>query len=452
MAKQKNHFVEGCVENGMKREKAEELFKLIETFAAYGFNKPHAASYAMTAYQTAYMKANFPVEFMAAVMTAESGDSDKIARAIEECKRLEIVVLPPDINHSDLGFTIQDLKSLSKTDLERGLTEVAVKIRQGIRFGLSAIKNVGDLAINSILSARRKDGEFKTIMDLCARVDTRLVNKKALESLIKAGAMDTLGSRAAQLLILDQCLEESHKIAKNKISGQVSLFGESDNDIVSIKLPEVDELPLEQLLIFERDLLGFYLHEPPFLAKLSQLDEFVSVKVLDLTDEHIGQKLTLGGVVTDVKKVLTKKSQAEMAFVRISDGIGEIECVVFPQTFGQTKEFLLKDNVILIWGRIDKREDQLSLVADNATLFEPESAQKVERSLEIIVPPGIGVDILQQINGTLREYPGDVSVSILLPNGGNTPKRMVLPFSVNPGEVLEGQIKNLLGEGAFRRV
>ena len=277
--------------------------------------------------------------------------------------------------------------------------------------------------------------------------------------MIKAGAMDTLGSRAAQLLILDQCLEQSHKIAKNKISGQVSLFSESDNDTVSIKLPEVDELPLEQLLIFEKDLLGFYLHEPPFLAKLSKLDEFVSVKVSDLTDEHIGQKLTLGGVITEVKKVLTKKSQAEMAFAKISDGIGEVECVVFPKTFAESKEFLIKDNVILIWGRIDKREDTLSLVVDNVSLFEPENAQKMEKSLdpdsigvEIFVPQGTGVDVLQKINRTLREYPGDVSVSILLPNGGRESKRMVLPFSVNPDGGLEGQIKELLGEGAFRRV
>ncbi|OGE14074.1 DNA polymerase III subunit alpha [Candidatus Daviesbacteria bacterium RIFCSPHIGHO2_12_FULL_37_11] len=451
MAKQKDHFVEGCVENGMKREKAEELFKLIETFAAYGFNKPHAASYAMTAYQTAYMKANFPVEFMAAVMTAESGDTEKIAHAIEECKRLEIVVLPPDINHSDLGFTIQDLKGLSKTDLERGITEVDAKLRQGIRFGLSAIKNVGDLAINSTINARKKGGEFKSIMDLCSRVDTRLVNKKALESLIKAGALDTLGSRAAQLIILDQCLEQSHKLTKSRNSGQVSLFGGEDESI-SVKIPAVDELPLEQMLIFEREFLGFYLHEPPYLLKLTALGEYVSYKISELSDELIGQKLTLGGVILDVKKVLTKKSQAEMAFVKISDGIGEIECVIFPQTFGQTKEFLFKDNVILVWGRIDKREDSLSLVVDNTSLFEPENAQKMEKNVEISVPPGTGADILQKINQTLRGYPGDTSVSILLPNGGDIPKRMILPFSVDPAEALESQIKELLGEGAFRRV
>src|SRR3989344_6300721 len=202
MAKEKGHFVEGCVENGMKAEMAEELFKLIETFAAYGFNKPHAASYAMVSYQTAYMKANFPVEFMAAVMTAEYGDTDKIARAIEECKRMEIVVLPPDINFSYIGFSIETLKELSEEDLKRGLINIdslSGKPKQGIRFGLSAIKNVGILAIESILKARAEKS-FTSLFDLCLRVDTRLVNRKTLESLIKAGALDSFGTRSMQLL------------------------------------------------------------------------------------------------------------------------------------------------------------------------------------------------------------------------------------------------------------
>ena len=173
MAKQKDKFVVGCVKNGMSERKADELFALIAPFAAYGFNKAHAASYAMIAYQTAYMKANFPVEFMAAVMTAEYGDTDKIAEAIEECKRMEIVVLPPDINYSDIGFSLEDLKELSKDDLKRQITSVEKKLtKKGIRFGLSAIKNVGLGAIESILKARAKK-PFSSLIDVCSRVDTR---------------------------------------------------------------------------------------------------------------------------------------------------------------------------------------------------------------------------------------------------------------------------------------
>lgn len=435
MAKQQDKFVEGCVAHGMKKGKAEELFTLIAPFAAYGFNKAHAASYAMIAYQTAYMKANFPVEFMAAVMTAESEDADKIAAAIEECKRLGIVVLPPDINKSFVGFTLED----------------------GIRFGLSAVKNVGESAIESILKARDREGSFTSLMDICLRVDTRLVNRKTLESLIKAGALDSFGQRSSQLLILDQCLEESHKRVRSKASGQGMLFEEDAT--FEITQPQVEELPLEQLLVFEKDLLGFYLHEPPYLAKLQQVGDFVSLSISDLSDEHIGQKHTLGGVISEVKKVLTKKTQSEMAFVRLSDGVADIECVVFPQTFGISREFLLKDTVVLMWGRIDKREENLSLVVDNTSPFEPETARKIDRGVEevslegveITVPKGVGVETLQRINRTLRQFPGEEKVTLLLPNGSNELRRMILPFSINPGEALEGEIKNILGEGAFRR-
>ena len=457
MAKQRGHFVEGCVSNGMPEKKAAELFNLIETFAAYGFNKPHAASYAMVSYQTAYMKANFPVEFMAAVMTAEYGDSEKIAEAIEECKKMGIVVLPPDINYSDLGFKIEDLRALTEEELERSISgEVAVEseksIEQGVRFGLSAIKNVGILAIESILKAK-KEKPFVSLSDLCSRVDTRLVNRKALESLIKAGALDSFGSRAAQLLIIDQILEQSHKDAKNKISGQVSLFGDDEeiNTSFEVKLPEVEEMPLDQLLIFEKDLLGFYLHEPPFLAKLQAISDYVSCSVSNLTEDHIGQKLIIGGVLNEVKKVVTKKSGAEMAFLQISDGISAIEAVVFPKTFQEAKLFLDKDQVVICEGRIDKREDAMSLVIDTIEVFDPDSAMRVEKKVEIAVPAGTGVDILQKINRKLREFPGDMAVSLLLPNGGY-PKRMVLPFSINPDIALEGQIREILGDGAFRIV
>ena len=456
MAKQKGKFVEGCIKNGIRREKAEQIFALIAPFAAYGFNKSHASSYAMIAYQTAYMKANFPVEFMAAVMTAESGDSDKIAAAIEECKRLEIVVLPPDINKSKFGFTLENLRTLSKDELERSLSGEESQVKQGIRFGLSAIKNVGEGAIISILKARQ-EGEFVSLFDLCKRVDTRLVNRKTLESLIKAGALDKLGSRAAQLLILDQLLAETHKLNKNKLSGQVSLFEEGDEEI-SLKLPEVEELRLEQLLVFEKDLLGFYLHEPPYLAKLQTIVHYVSFKISEINDEHVGQNLVLGGVISNVKKVLTKKSAKEMAFIQVSDGVSSIEAVVFPATYDVSKNFLFKDEVVLIYGRIDKREEELSLVIDKLTVFDHQNIpddfllKRGKREVEIYVPKGTGVSILQNINRTLRSFPGDIPVTLLLPNGESELRRMNLPFSINPEPNLVEEIKKILGSGSFRMV
>ena len=458
MAKQKGKFVDGCVANGMRRDKAEVIFALIAPFAAYGFNKAHAASYAMIAYQTAYMKANFPVEFMAAVMSAESGDADKIALAIDECKRMGIIVLPPDINKSKVGFTLEALQNLSKDDLERSLSgDVEVRVKQGIRFGLSAVKNVGVSAIESIIKAREKS-PFVSLSDLCQRVDTRLANRKTLESSIKAGALDHFGSRAAQLLVLDQVLEESHKINKNKLSGQVSLFGDSEEEQINlaIKLPDVLELPLEQLLIFEKDLLGFYLHEPPYLADLQNIIQFVSFKISEITDDHIGKNLVLGGVITNIKKVITKKSAKEMAFIEVSDGISSIEAVVFPTTFEISKQFLNKDEVILIIGRIDKREEELSLVIDKLIKFDSGNIpaeflqKKGGKIIEIYVPKGTEVQILQNVNRTLRNYPGSIPVSLLLPNGGTELRRLELPFTVNPEQDLEIEIKEMLGNDSYR--
>lgn len=454
MAKQKNHFIEGCIKNGMRRAKAEELFALIAPFAAYGFNKAHAASYAMVAYQTAYMKANFPVEFMAAVMTAESGDIDKIAAAIEECKRLGIVVLPSDVNKSGIGFSLERLTGLSQAELERSLSIEGLEggLKQGIRFGLSAVKNVGILAIESILQSRSK-GEFKSLMDLTSRVDTRLVNRKTLESLIKAGALDHLGNRASQLLILDACLEESHKLAKNRLSGQVSLFGDSEEfESLTIKLPSIDEMPLEEMLNFEKDLLGFYLHEPPYLPKLKQLAKVMNLKISDTGDHNIGQKVILGGVITQVKKVLTKKNAQEMAFITISDGLSSIEAVIFPSTFGASKSFLLKDQVVITGGRVDKREDKLSLVIEKIDLFEEQTISESAvpaKTVEITVPQGTNVSVLQEVNKTLRGFPGDTSVVIVLPNGGDA-KRMNLPFSIDPSKILEEEINKLLGADSFK--
>lgn len=454
MAKQKNHFIEGCIKNGMRKAKAEEVFALIAPFAAYGFNKAHAASYAMIAYQTAYMKANFPVEFMAAVMTAESGDAEKIAAAIEECKRMSIVVLPSDVNKSGVGFSLEKLTGLSQAELERSLSIEGLEggLKQGIRFGLSAVKNVGISAIESIILAREK-GEFKTLMDITSKVDTRLVNRKTLESLIKAGAMDHLGNRASQLLILDACLEESHKLAKNRLSGQVSLFdGTEEIESLSIKLPEVSEMPLNEMLIYEKDLLGFYLHEPPYLPKLKQVAKLVNLKLADIGDHNIGQKVTLGGVITQIKTVLTKKNAQEMAFVTISNGLRSIEAVIFPATFESSKSFLIKDTVVITSGRIDKREDKLSLVVEKIDLFDPQTISDIQvptKSVEIIVSKGTNVSVLQAVNKTLRGFPGNIPVVIIL-QSDRAERRMNLPFSIDMSDILEEEINKLLGANSFK--
>ncbi len=417
----------------------------------------HAASYAMVSYQTAYMKANFPVEFMAAVMTAEYGDAEKIASAMEECKRMGIVVLPPDVNKSGVGFTIEDLSTLAAEDLQRSLVSLEGKTHnQAIRFGLSAIKNVGISAIESMIKARKKGGAFTSIGDICSRVDTRLVNRKTLESLIKSGGADFLGKRSAQLISLDEVLERAHQNAKKASMGQTSLFGEEEqvNKIV-VPLPDIEELSLDQMLIFERDLLGFYLHEPPYLKMLQQVGAHITHPIRDINEGLVEEKITTGGVVMEVKKVITKKSQAEMAFVMLSDGEAEIEMVVFPKTFDLCKKFLLKDQVVMVVGKVDKREDELSLIADSISVFDPKIVEKVdahEKEIEIMVPKGTGADVLKLVNKALRGYPGKYKVALLLPNGGSNLKKMELPFLIRPEELLIDEIEGILGKGTVKTV
>lgn len=447
MAKQETHFKEGCVANGMSKQKADELFELIKPFAAYGFGKAHAASYAIICYQTAYMKANYPVEFMTAVMTAEYGDADKISRAMDECKKIGIAVLPPDVNRSMVGFSVEDLTDEAIIEHSKKIGKPVYK--QGIRFGLSAIKNVGISAIESVIKARKKE-EVQSLIDLCLRADSRLCNRKTLESLIKAGALDTFGTRASLLLILDQCLEIAHKQAKNALTNQGSLFGEDDvKKSMTIDMPEVDELPLDQLLQFEKDLLGFYLHEPPYMAQLHDLDDFITHKPSEITESLVGQKVVVGGVVSELKKVITRKSAAEMAFIKITDLTGEVEAVIFPKTFEVSKHFLEKDKVVIAQCKVDRREDQLSVVVDEITLFDPKKAAVVERNLVLDVPKNIQPQTLQQINKTLREYPGRTKVSLLV-TGGNMLKKMDLPFGITAEPLLLEQIEEILGPGAVR--
>lgn len=484
MAKQKDQFLKGAIENGMSKEKADGLWALIEPFAAYGFPKAHAASYGMISYQTAYMKSNFPVEFMAAVMTAEYGNTEKIAHAIEECKRMGIVVLPPDINFSGVGFTIEDLNTLSEEELKRNISHAKASNAQtqGIRFGLSAIKNVGISAIESIIAARDKK-TFTSIADLCSRVDNRLVNRKTLEALIKAGAVDSFGTRAAQLLSLDEILEMAHKNAKLTSSGQVSLFGEDESiNSLIVKLPDVPELELDKLLMFEKELLGFYLHEPPYLEKLKQLEAALKMRIGDVLEQSVGSRITFGGVITEIKKVLTKKNASEMAFVTISDGTSQLDTVVFPKTYALSKSILNKEEVVVVSGKLDKREEEFSVLIDTVEIFNPDEffvldipddnrpgsiedragygnptysnappppAPPSLQGIEIQIPAGAGADLLKQINAELKRYPGLVSISILLPSNG-AQKRLNLPFTIDPAGELLKSLESLLGPNSVK--
>ena len=362
MKKEKIKFINGCIKNGFSNAVADKVFSLIEKFVGYGFNKAHSASYAMIAYHTAYMKAKYPEEFMTAVFTAESrsmsgpAGSEKMAQAILECRRMKIQLLPPSINKSDIEFTIDQEKANAP-----GI----------ILFGLSAIKNVGTAAIDSILKAREKEGAFKSFTDFVSRVDLSKVNKKTFESLIKSGALDQFGKRAALLSAFPAIVDKIHEKAKNKLEGQDSLFAMDENLGIKDNLPQMEELSKDELLLYEKELLGFYLTEHPLTSYLPTLEKKVSVRIGAIVNTP--KPIVIGGIITQVKKILTKNAGQEMAFVKLDDFTGTIELVVFPGVFERTKLIWRVDQVIILKGKVSEKEERLNVLVDDARALDTKS-------------------------------------------------------------------------------
>ena len=446
MGRLKNKFIKGCVENGLEAEKAEELFRLIEPFGAYGFNKSHSACYAMIAYQTAYMKANYPVEFMAALLTAEAGASsgttkgEKIALAVEECQRMKIVVLPPDVNRSKSSFTIED--------------EPSSLNGKAIRFGFSAVKNVGKAAISAILEAREMGGDFKSLTDFCQRVDAQKVNKKVLESLIKVGAMDCFGKRAPMLSSLDKIRSKGAMIQKQRANGQISLFDQNPGAVSTFEddLPQMEEFTREELLSLEKELLGFYLTEHPLTPLLEKINQHRTHKLYQLDpDEHRNQRVKVGGVVTDLRVVFTRSKNQEMAFARIEDDTGSLEVVIFPKIFSQTRACWAKDRIILAEGRVEFREERLSLLVENALpiekALEEEKRKKElepEVDFEIRIPARIASRKLVELNALLKQNQGRDRIALVFVDNFGQEKRILLNFGINYTEELKKEIEKIV--------
>ncbi len=357
MKKQKEQFIKGSIANGLPKKKAEDIYNLIAPFAGYGFNKAHAACYATIAYRTGYLKANYPVEFMTALLTAESRGTtgpvknEKIAQAIAECKRLKLVVLPPDINKSGKDFTIEE--------------------GEKIRFGLSAIKNVGEAAIKNIIENRNK-GEFKSFEDFCRRVDLSTINKKTIESLIKAGGMDIFGNRAHLLSIYANIVENIHKSKKSTLEGQTSLFGEAEPEKEIQKMTStVEDFSSHEKLAFEKEFLGFYLTSHPQMNNLLALRSIVSHDIAVLEEEKEGKFVTVGGIIETMRKIFTKKTGAEMAFITIADEKGvTIEIVVFPKIYERSKSLLATDGLVIVEGKIDTKNDRPVILAEKISTLK----------------------------------------------------------------------------------
>jgi DNA polymerase-3 subunit alpha len=358
--------MKGAKKEGYTKQVAEKIWSYIDRFAGYGFNKAHSVSYAMIAYQTAYMKAHYPVEFMTALLTAESlgasgpTKSEKLSRAVEDARRMGIYIKPPDINESMTWFTIEK--------------DAHSKDNKAIRFGLAAVKNVGEAAISSILTARKKEGKFASLTDFCSRVDNQKVNKKVLESLIQVGAFDKFGKRSAMLTGLDKIRQKAVKEQHRKDSGQGFLFdnpGNPGHSAAQDNLPDVDEFDKNDLLIMEKRLLGFYLSEHPWEKALERVKNEAKYQIFELDPEaHHGYEVKIGGVIDSVRRVFTKKGNNEMAFVNINDHTGNIDLVVFPNIFRNHKAIINEEAVIIVEGRLEHREERMSVIVRNVKEIE----------------------------------------------------------------------------------
>ncbi len=369
MEAQKEKLLSGFEKNGLSAKKSMQLWKLIEPFAAYGFNKAHAASYGRVAYQTGYMKANFPVEYMTAILTAESGDVEKIAEIIAECKKMNIEVLPPSVNESAGGFTV----------INNGTQVGPVQEGTGptcgiIRFGLYTIKNLGTDISNAIIEERKTNGAFKSIGDFLDRVTHKNVNKKSLEALIKSGAMDELGDRGTLYGNIESMLEYN-KEAKKVNSQQDSLFGGMDIGTTGFKMKETTGITKEEKLTWEKELLGLYISGHP-LDKIREKLENMPMNIKKVHEAELpvpkegakrnrddGLTVTIAGIIETVRIVMTKKNE-QMAFIKISDFTGSIEAVVFPKLFADTKTIFQPDVCIVLVGKVTLRNDEKSIVIE----------------------------------------------------------------------------------------
>ncbi len=343
LLEQKEKFIQGTIKNNIDKRIGEKIWEWILPFAEYGFNRSHATAYAMIAYQTAFLKTHYPVEFMAALLTSEKADVERIAVLIKECKKMAIGVLAPDINESFRNFSV-------------------VPKENKIRFGLLAIKNAGENIVETIITERKNGGQFQSISDFVHRINSRNLNKKSLESLIKAGVFDKFEERNKLLLNLEGILETNREIQKNINNGQKNLFEGTSSFSPTIKLKEVQPASLPEKLKWEKELLGLYVSSHP-LQDYKKVFEKKVLSIINIDDTLIGKRVKIGGIISSIKRIITKKGKP-MLFLNLEDLTNKIEVIVFPDLIEENPTALQEDKIVFIEGRVDNRNGEKKIVAE----------------------------------------------------------------------------------------
>ena len=434
MASLKEKFIEGCLKTGTRPEVAQQLWKDIETAQDYSFNKSHAACYALIAYRTAYLRAHRPAEYMAALISSVMNTKDRVPYYVNACDEMGIEVLPPDVNASQVDFAVVEGK---------------------IRFGLNAVKNVGEAAAQAIVAAREADGPFASLWDFTERVDPQLVNKRALESLVKAGALDSTGSsRKGMLDVLEHALSHGQTKQADRAVGQASIFDSHFGEAEMAREAHhpaisAEEFEKAELLRLEKEALGLYVSEHPLHAIREQLRRKTDSSVADLERRRDGEVVTIGGIVSSVKQLTTKKGDP-MVFLSLGDLSGEAEVVVFNSVYAASREHCATDTVLVVKGRVDhKQEGETKLIALEVTPFEA-ARMPTEVRLKVdarAVPSGI----VRELGHVVRDFPGDARVVVALETSEG-PRTLELgpEYRVRPEADFFAEVKALLGEAAVQ--
>jgi len=446
MEKQRELFIKGAQKNNIKKNTAAEISDLIAYFAGYGFNKSHSVSYAFISYQTAYLKTHYTIEYMASLLTSIMGNNDKVALYIKECRNMNIEILPPDINQSLVNFTVVGGKA--------------------IRFGLAAVKNVGEKAIKSIIEERKRNTKFISLLDFCQRVDLRVVNKRVIESLIKCGAFDSIGAKRSQLLaVLDVTLKSGQGYQKSKGNGQTSifdLFGEDSTDKNSgnyqDRLPDISEFSKNELLAMEKEMLGLYISHHPLNDYKEKLKKIVTSTSIELTNLSDGSRVVLAGVINNFKRKSTKNGNL-MAFITLEDLEGTVEIIAFPKVFEKCKEMIKKDELIITEGHLDVAEGKTKIIAEKISLLEKyvenkKPASKMEEKnqnlakelhLEINTEKNEPV-LLKKLKELFYGYPGKSQVVLHFKDKDKTILHAIdKKYSVNIDNKFMKEIRGILG-------
>jgi DNA polymerase-3 subunit alpha len=439
MAKQRERFVRGALEKGFPEKKVVKIFDLMEQFAKYGFPKAHSAAYALLAYQTAYLKTHHPVEFMAALLTSQIGNTDNVVKYINECRELGIPVEPPDINVSDAYFTPHD---------------------QAIRFGLAAVKNVGRTAIESITAARKEIGSFHSIFGFCEKVDLRLLNRRVIESLIKSGAMDAFGNRAQLMVVLDKALERAQKTQRDIELGQHGLFGVFETDgqgqSESERLPDVPDWDEHQRLASEKEVLGFFITGHPMEKYREKLEDFRALTAEAITAMSSGtgrDEVHAAGIVSGVRVMKSRKGEL-YAQARLEDMTGTVDAIVFPEAYRRLQAILRQEIPMLVRCSVRVEEGSNPKIAISQLTPLEEAQPKLPRAIRIRVPlesaTTATVDALYSI---CRERRGDAKVLFDVERGGDFMVVMEADgYNVCADRSFITRVEDLCGRGAVRIV